>query len=311
MEEKKGMDEGLFKSRSSLKCLNEGMKLPTRHILPLLSFLCPSLAAGAVVAGLWGVFFNQISVAFACWMAASEPVVLSLPLFTLLALSVLTLLADSFYMGNVMTAASRFAAAGAWPALRFREAGREVLGTSLRALACRMAAAAVFSVFVVPVALWSGAGAVGAAAVSFVLLLAFGVPYGMVFVDYMLGERHDFWHSLKRLKEGYQCWSAFFVVLFCGVLAVGMSALVSWLPAGVLAYARHASLMGTLGGDATDLPSYVPVLIVFFFMLASVITNVFKWLALFPLAYLYGSVETRKRDKASFEEEERRLQGLR
>ena len=68
--------------------------------------------------------------------------------------------------------------------------------------------------------------------------------------------------------------------------------------------------MGVLEGDETDLPSYVPALVVCFFMLASVIANVFSWLTLFPLSYLYGSVEARKQEKASFEEEERRLQGL-
>ena len=84
-------------------------------------------------------------------------------------------------------------------------------------------------------------------------------------------------------------------------------AAVSWLPSAVLAYAGHESAMGVLGGDVTDLPSWVPYLIVFFFMLGSVITSVFAWLTLFPLAYLYGSVEARKQEKASFEEEERRL----
>lgn len=67
MEEKKEMDEGLFKSRSYLSCLNEGLKLPTRHILSLLRFLYPSLIAGAVVMGLWGVCFNQITVALTRW----------------------------------------------------------------------------------------------------------------------------------------------------------------------------------------------------------------------------------------------------
>ena len=35
MEEKKEMDEGLFKSSSYMSCLNEGLKMPTRHILSL------------------------------------------------------------------------------------------------------------------------------------------------------------------------------------------------------------------------------------------------------------------------------------
>ena len=41
MEEKKEMDGGLLQSRSYLSCLNEGLKLPTRHILPLLKFFVP------------------------------------------------------------------------------------------------------------------------------------------------------------------------------------------------------------------------------------------------------------------------------
>ena len=61
---------------------------------------------------------------------------------------------------------------------------------------------------------------------------------------------------------------------------------------------------------AFDVLSDVPAFFVVFFMLASVIANVFSWLTLFPLSYLYGSVEARKQEKASFEEEERRLQGL-
>ena len=303
MEEKKEMDGGLFKSRSYLSCLNEGLKLPTRHILPLLKFLYPSLIVGAVVMGLWGVFFNQITVALTRWMAASEPVVLSFPLFTLILLSVLSLLADSFYMGNVMTAISRFTAAGAWPVLRFGEAKREVFDAFLRALTCTLVAVVVFSLLI-------GPGNVWVTVVSYILLLALGVPYCMVIMDYMLGERRDFWYSLKRMKDGYLYWGAFFIILFCGGLIMGVLAAVSWLPAGILAYAGHASLMGVLEGDATDLPSYVPALVVFFFMLASVIANVFSWLTLFPLSYLYGSVEARKQEKASFEEEERRSQGL-
>ena len=55
MDEKKEKEEGLFQTRSYLSCLNEGFKLPSRHILSLLKFLWPSLAAGAVSAGLWGI----------------------------------------------------------------------------------------------------------------------------------------------------------------------------------------------------------------------------------------------------------------
>ena len=84
--------------------------------------------------------------------------------------------------------------------------------------------------------------------------------------------------------------------------------LVSWLPAGVLSFAGYESQMSVLTGDTTDLPGAVPLFIVFFFMLASLITNMSGWLTIFPLSYLYGSVEARKKEMERFVEEERRLQ---
>lgn len=308
MEENK--EKGLFQVRSYLGCLNEGFKLATRHILPMLRFTWPSLAAVAVTAGLWGALFNQFTVAFAQWMAATEPVVLSLPLLAFLVLGVLSLLAESFYMGNVMTALSRFADGGTWASLKFGASRGEVGRSFLRALTFIFIGDLVLWLCLTPCTLWLGPYSVWNSVVFCVLTLVFFVPYTMVGLDYMLGEKHDYFRSLRRMKDGYLNWGPLAIVLFCGGLIMLVLALVSWLPAGVLAYAGHESMMGVLGGDATDLPASVPFLVVFFFMLASVVTSVFGWLTLFPLAYLYGSVETRKKDLAAFEAEERRLQEM-
>ena len=43
-------------------------------------------------------------------------------------------------------------------------------------------------------------------------------------------------------------------------------------------------------------------------MVASVAVSVFSWLMLFPLSYLYGSIEARRKELAEFEAEELRLQ---
>lgn len=308
MEEKR--ENGLFQNRSYLGCLNEGFKLPTRHIVPLLRFLWPSLLAVAVVAGAWGALFNQFTVAFAQWQAATEPVVLSLPLFAFLILGALSLLAGSFYVGCVMTGISQFASSGAWPVLKFGASRKEISRASLRALTFSFIGWLVLFICLTPFVLWLGVANVWTLMACCVLCLAFLVPYSMVGLDYMLGGQHDYFRSWSRMKDGYLNWGALFIVLFCGGLVMLLLAAVSWLPSAVLAYAGHESAMGVLGGDVTDLPSWVPYLIVFFFMLGSVITSVFAWLTLFPLAYLYGSVEARKQEKASFEEEERRLKKL-
>lgn len=310
MEEKKDLDEGLFKSRSYLSCLDKGLKLPTRHILPLLKFSWPSLLACALTAGLCGACFNQFSVAFAQWLAATEPVVLSLPVLTFILLGLLSMGALSFYVGNVVVAISRFAESGSWPVLKFGASRGAILQSSLRAFVFILVGVAVLGLCLAPCALWLGAANAWTMVVFGVLLLALAVPYSMVGLDYLLGEEHDYVRSLSRMKDGYLNWGPLFIVLFCGGLILLVLSVVSWLPAGILAYAGHESMMGVLAGDPTDLPSSVPALIVCFFMLAALITSMFGWLTLFPLSYLYGSVRTRKKEKMAFEEEERRLTGM-
>lgn len=309
MDEKKEKEEGLFQTRSYLSCLNEGFKLPSRHILSLLKFLWPSLAAGAVSAGLWGIFFNQLFLVVTAWLAATEPVTLLLPAYTLWGLCLLALLAGSFCLGNVTVAISHYAEEGGWPVLRFGACRNEIFHASLRALVFLLVGAAVFLLVMFPLYLWVGVHSVWMPVTAAILWLAWGVPYCMVGLDYLLGRGpKSFFRSLARIKDGYQYWGAFFIVLFCGGLIMTVFSLVSWLPAGVLSFAGYESQMSVLAGDATDLPGAVPLFIVFFFMLASLITNMSGWLTIFPLSYLYGSVEARKKEMERFVEEERRLQ---
>lgn len=309
MEDRRDKGEDLFKVRGYLGCLSEGMKLPTRHIILLLKFLWPSLVLSAIVAGLCGVFFNRLSVVFATWLAAEEPVVLYFPLFTLIILCLLVLLTGSLYIGQVMVVISRFADTGVWPLLRLRDSRAEICDAFLRALTFMFVGLVVSGLVLVPVMLWRGLTDVWFTVACCLVLLFFWVPYCMVGGEHLLGRR-DFGSALSRFKEGYQYWGAFFIVLFCGGLIMMVLAAVSWLPAAVLAYAGHLSMMGTMAGDVSDLPASVPVCVVFFFMLASVIANVTGWLTLFPLSYLYGSIETRKKEKAEIEAEGHQLEAI-
>ena len=309
-EEKREVDGGLFVSRSYLVCLSEGIKLPTRHILSLLRFLYPSLSACALTAALWGVFFNQMSVAWTQWMDGDGAVALSFLVIMFLLLVLLSMLSGSFYLGNVMTAVARFADAGRWPVLRFGSLRREIFRTSLRAFNLLLVGQVFKYLVMVPVVWALGMCSVWTWVAVGGMWLAFGVPYCMTGMDYMLDGRCGFIASLKRMKDGYRHWTMFFIILFCSGLLVEMLVVVAWLPAAILSYAGHESFVGVLAGDATDLPSYIPALTVLFFMLAAVLTCIFRWLVYFPLAFLYGSIEARRCEKAFFEEEEHRLNDL-
>lgn len=311
MEEKKAMNEELYKSRSYLGCLSEGLKFPTRHIMDILKFVYPSLLVCAVVVGLWGAFNNQMSVMMAGWLSAEEPVMLSFPAYSLGLLTLLWIIADSFYMGNLMTGISRFASTGQWQPLRFSQVWREVAFTSLRSLSMNLLFYVFLSVVMGVLALCIGLEHIlWLVLIFYVLLFALGIPYTMVWMDYLLGGHHNMLRSFAYIKEGFRYFGAIFIILFCGGLIVGLLAGIAWMPASILSFAGHESMMGALNGDVTDLPAMIPTLTVFFFILGGFITYLFYNLILFPLSYLYGSIEARKKEKARFEEEEQRIQGL-
>lgn len=307
MEDKKKTGETLFKVRSYLECLKEGIKLPTQHILPLLRFLYPSLLVGALCAVLCGLFFNRQAIVMQQWVGAGMSGQPDVPVLAVIALAVLSLLSFSFYLGQLMVVVAHYAASGQFPALRFGAVYKEVLHTSLRALTFILIALLILTPLSLLVTDLLGLFSVWNWVLQALLYLVFLLPFLMVGLDYMLNSSHSFRDSLRFMKEGYQYWVAIFIVLLCSGLIQGVFNWVAGLPVAILAYAENAFTVAILNGDATDLPGWVPVVSVMFWVLCLLIMAIASWVEVFSLSFLYGTVEARKAERARYKEEEERL----
>ncbi len=307
MEERKKTDGGLYKVRGYLNCLNEGFKLPTRHIISLLRFTYPSLLTCVVVAALCGLFFTHLSTAFAEWLSSTGSMVLHLPLLSFILLVFLFLLADSFYVGNVLTAVVRYGEEGAWPVLQFRSLVRDIIRMSFKVFTCSFIALLLLVIVIIPLCYGPGVDSIWFYLILSLLYMLVGIPYTMISMDYVMESERRNVNVLTRIKETFRYWGVWFVVLFCSGMLVALLIMVVWMPAAVLAYADHASTMAVLTGDPTDLPAFVPWLTVLFFMLSALLTGMVRWLLLFPVSYLYASIETRRKEQELFEKEEREV----
>lgn len=307
MEEKKEMEnEGLFKVRSYLGCLGEGVKLATRNFLPLLKFLYPSMIIGALVA-VCGVYVQ--SVMMRCVMSADMFGLLAcLNLFILL-----LFLSVGFYWGQFSVVVSHFVSTGGLANLKWRPYRKEVMkkfgrATLLFAPWCLffMCASSVFLwSYLVDSASLSGWAVLATVAV---LLLALYVPYHSVVCDYLFGENRTYGKSLACIKDGYRNWGAYFIVLLCGGVMSAVVMMLGSFPSFILSMVEVRSFQSEMMGDVTDLPSYYSSLVFICAVLASFISNVGAWLMMFPLSFLYGAIETGKKEKEKYEEEERLFQ---
>lgn len=306
MEEKKEMEEGLHKVRSYLGCLSEGVKLPTRNVLPLLKYLYPSFIVGALVV-VGGVFLSGgLMESFVVADVAS--------LFRRVALLlVVSLLSACFYCGQLSVAVSHYARTGSLDYQTLRLHGKGAGRSFVRALQLL----APWTICLAGVIGWAlmmcfspsvSRLQVVLFAVVILLLWMIYVPYHFVMCDYLIGENRSFAGSLARIKDGFRSWGAFFTVLFCGGMLWMLAAFIGCFPAGILMLAKAGAFVAERMGDATDLPSSFTLLLVVCSVLASVISQIGAWLVVFPVSFLYGSIEKGKEEKEKYEEEERLFQ---
>lgn len=300
MEDKKEKTEGLFKVRSYLGCLDEGIKLPTRNFLVLLRFLSPSLVFGAVVAlgvaGLCGPMLTAVAEGdwAGVWLWGH-------------ALCLLWLLCLCVCWAQLSVAASCYMRTSSLGGLRLKSSGKELFGALGRACLVLGAMWGVFSlvangVFFAASRLWHVVLLLPA--VLLVLGCTLGVPYRMTVCDYLLNPQHTFVQSLARLRDGYRNWGAFFALLLCCAFLWLVIMLAGSLPFGVLLEVKYRAMQAVAMGDAADLPAAFPVLLGASAVAGAAVAGIAQWLMFFPQVFLYGSVETGRKEREHYEAEE-------
>lgn len=128
------------------------------------------------------------------------------------------------------------------------------------------------------------------------------LPFLYVFSKYLIEPDS----KLRRLvfrgyKTGFRHWGFIFTTVFLAYLCEAVCAVILALPAVIIMSARLASINGvTTLGDPSGLPAYFDVMQFGLFALATFIWAYISIVILFVYFFMYGSIETREKEKREF-----------
>lgn len=299
MEDKKeDKKDFLFRQRSYMSCLAEGMKLPTRNFIPLLRFLYPSLLFLVAVSGVTDLLSGQMMLAGAL---RSSGGVGNVFLIAQIVLCALWFVGMVFYWGQMMFAIGHYNATGTLDGLSFRRNLRP-LGKLWGRAFVLLIIAMVF-LFVVSVATVVGQPVIGVwgLVMMVMVVLVVMVPYEAVCQEGLLFPERPLMSCFRSFRLGFRYWAGFFIVAFCSSLLSGILLFIVLLPSFVLTYAVSLSMTAVLNGDAAEMPSYTIGLLTFFSMLSTFLMLIIFWIRFFPASFLYGSVVSREAEKVAYE----------
>lgn len=133
---------------------------------------------------------------------------------------------------------------------------------------------------------------------SLFTILVMGVPMLFVPVRYILTDNAAYWPTLwKSFKTAFAHYGFVFIVaLFVGVV-MSLATLILQLPAIVLSTANYQAYLGVYYGDPLAMPGYVVPLSVAVFFVSGVMQAYIRMSSLFPLYYMYGSIETQEQER--------------
>lgn len=306
-ELKNNADAPIYKVRSYLGCLDQGLKVATRHVIDLLRYLSPSLLSCVFFGILLVLETYFYPLPYSSYRFDASPAMLIAGACVLLALFVES---EGSFMSQLFDVLSKYSEQGAWPICKFKDAMKSSKKFFMKSCVFLLVGVLLVALFVLPTVLLLGWHSIYTYLILLVYLLLLFIPYMMIGWDYLLSHHHTLWHSFKRIKVIYQNIGSLYAVWFVAGLLLLLICIVAWLPTILLVYAHRASMFSVSMGDTTDLPVIVPVLVILFTIISTLLSKMGTCLLFFPLSYLYGSIVTKQKEKMKFDEEEKKYSSL-
>ena len=144
------------------------------------------------------------------------------------------------------------------------------------------------------------------ASIAIVSLLVFALILPMTYTNmrYVLTDDKGYWGNLfGYYGRGMRRWGFIFLVVFMTALIGGVCYIFTSLPAIILSLAGNEANTGFLYGDPYNMPSYIVWLSAVVFLLIGFIQAYIMLSFLFPLYYMYGSIEAHEQEKNKFNKE--------
>lgn len=142
--------------------------------------------------------------------------------------------------------------------------------------------------------------------IAIVSLLVFALILPMTYTNmrYVLTDDKGYWGNLfGYYGRGMRRWGFIFLVVFMTALIGGVCYIFTSLPAIILSLAGNEANTGFLYGDPYNMPSYIGWLSAVVFLLIGFIQAYIMLSFLFPLYYMYGSIEAHEQEKNKFNKE--------
>lgn len=147
--------------------------------------------------------------------------------------------------------------------------------------------------------------AIGAAALGALVIMCLLLPLTYITMRYILNDGIGFW---KQLKIGYgvgmRRWGFIFIVVLVAVIVELLLLMLLSLPAIILSIANTQSMFGVAMGDPYALPSYMPALAAGTFLIIGFLQAYVMLSVLFPIYYMYGSIDAQEQEKQDFNKQQ-------
>ncbi|MBO4825751.1 MAG: hypothetical protein J5506_00745 [Prevotella sp.] len=144
------------------------------------------------------------------------------------------------------------------------------------------------------------------ASIAILALLVFALILPLTYTNmrYVLADKAGYWSNLfSHYGKGLRRWGFIFLVVFMTALIGCVCYILTSLPAIILSLAGNEANTGFLYGDPYNMPSYIGWMSALVFLLIGFIQAYVILSFLFPLYYMYGSVEAHEKEKNKFNKE--------
>jgi hypothetical protein len=138
-------------------------------------------------------------------------------------------------------------------------------------------------------------------ALIFLFIILIMMPITYIVAKYILCKETHFWLLLaKEYGIALRHFGFVFAVILVISLVVVIAEFIILQPAFVLIIANFQANIGYTNGDPLGMPSYITLLTAGIFAIAGFCQAYIRMSALFPLYYMYGSIETQEQERKDY-----------
>lgn len=134
-----------------------------------------------------------------------------------------------------------------------------------------------------------------------IIIVIFLLPLIFISFKYVMQRKVHFWKQFRsNYAIGLRYLPQTITIMLVNLIVILFASIIILLPAIILGMAKAMSDHGASLGDPLGMPDNIAMITAITFLLAGFLSAYIRMSALFPLFYLYGSIETRENERCKF-----------